>query len=104
MPVKCSEQVQRVLEAEGISPPALEKMIASAAITSLRGMNRRYHDWLFLFQARDGILNKMFKHLPEHDRVPEWDQHWKCNGRGCKECQWSGEVPLQSIAQNGNMD
>jgi hypothetical protein len=99
---KCSDQVLAVLKAEGITPQELDHMLSSAAITSLRNMNRRFHNWLFRYQVKEGIVNKMFMHPPEHDRVPEWDQHWKCNGKGCKECGWSGEVPLQSIAQHGN--
>src|ERR1035438_3461923 len=45
-------QVQRVMQGEGISPDELMEMLRKSAITSLRGFNRRYYDWLFKIQGR----------------------------------------------------
>jgi hypothetical protein len=89
--MQLSDAVQQVLKAEGITPQELEEMLSRAAITSLRGANRRFHHWLF--RVEDDRVYDMFGHVKEMDSVKRWATHPDCNGQGCKDCLWSGVVP-----------
>jgi hypothetical protein len=88
-----SDQVQDVLDAEGISLTDLTDMVARAAITSQRGASRRYHHWFFVYDSKRRFVEKMFKHAEGMDDVKRWKKHEHCDGWGCPTCMWSGEVP-----------
>lgn len=88
-----SPQVQRVMDAEGITPGKLEEMLHSAAITSLDGFNMRYFNWLFRVageevQAMESVDRGT---LGAGDTVM-YEMHEACDGQGCKACGWSGEI------------
>lgn len=89
--LRFSDQVLDVLEGEGIKTSEVEEMLSRAAITSLRGANRRYHQWLFVLQA--DLVVRMFKVLPGQEHLTRWEPHEKCRAWGCLKCGWSGEVP-----------
>ena len=93
MEVTYSKEVSRVLEAEGITHGELLAMVEKAAITSVRGFNRRYHQWLFL--VKNGVLLKMegveVAGVGFGDDSMEEDCG-RCEGSGCGSCQWSGTV------------
>lgn len=93
--MKLSEQVQRVLEAEGITEAEFAEMMRRAAITSRGDCNRRFHDWVFSFDKARNCVNTMRKfNLTEVGdgkmRIEEECEH--CEGEGCKQCGWAGKV------------
>lgn len=89
--LELSDQVKAVLKAEGYTPHYLEYMLRHGAITSLRGASRRYHHWLFRLQGQKVV--KMFAHYTEMDSAVAWEDCTSCEGRGCKACGWSGQIP-----------
>ncbi len=90
-----SDQVKHVALSEGISKPELEIMVTKAAITSLRGASRRYHQWLFVVTAGGHFVERMFRVPTQQDTFSSrWGQHHACNGWGCKKCGWYGKVPV----------
>lgn len=57
--LEVTDTVTAVLSAEGITLSELQHMVDHGAITSLHGCNRRFHNWLFLYQY--GTVIKMVK-------------------------------------------
>jgi hypothetical protein len=91
--MQISAKALRVLTAEQISAEELYRMLDEAAFTSVRGCNRRYFQWLFV--VRDNVLRDMqLLEVVEvgkgKDRMLE--EHDACNGEGCRECGWIGQV------------
>lgn len=94
--MQVSEKVVKVMAGEQISPAELEKMLQLAAKTSLRGMNRRYHHWLFRVdgnQLQDMQRTDMVTFGAGNEQVLE--EHDVCDGEGCHECGWVGEVSVR---------
>lgn len=88
-----SLEVQRVMEGEGISLDELQAMVERSAITSVRGFNRRFNDWIFV--VKNGVVCRMQPiDMIEvgQGRDIMYEPHTACLGRGCKECGWSGEI------------
>lgn len=93
--VKFSKQVSRVICAESISVGELATMIDRAAITSAyRGFNRRYNHWLFLVKYRYVERMALADALQEVSKSESYTikTHDLCQGFGCKDCGWIGEV------------
>lgn len=91
--MQITSKVLKVLKAEKISPDELMTMLTEAAFTSLRGCNLRYFQWLFL--KRGEVLVDMQRvDLVEigkgQNRMME--DHDECDGEGCRECGWAGQV------------
>lgn len=88
-------KVLRVLAEEKISSTELTNMMADWAFTSVRGFNRRYFQWLFLFSERENALMGM-QHMDlieigqGQNRMLE--EHEVCGGEGCRACGWVGSV------------
>jgi hypothetical protein len=79
----------------GISLEELTIMVERAAITRLHGMNRRYHDWLFLVQGQD-VLEMRHLDIPEVG-LDIGEGHLikscvPCTGTGCVHCGGWGQV------------
>jgi hypothetical protein len=91
--MKISEKVLKVLTVEKISPEELQHMLTEAAFTSIRGCNLRYFQWLFLKQA-DVLQDMQRVDLVEIGRGTNrmMEVHDPCNGEGCRECGWAGEL------------
>lgn len=84
------------MRAEGISPAELDHMVAHAAISSLvEGFNRRFHNWLFevrqgeVFRMREFDMKTLGRDRGNGSMCEECEQ---CEGAGCKDCGWIGEV------------
>jgi hypothetical protein len=92
--MELSEKVRRVMEGESISEEELAFMLDSAAITRLSGCNRRYHHWLMKVKDDVYVEDMIFASVIElgvgEQKVLE--DHEPCNGRGCHECGWRGEI------------
>lgn len=91
--MQISSKVARVLEAEQIARAALDNMLSHAAITRIRGFNRRYYHWLFL--VRGDVLEDMQRvqmtEIGNGDtRIAE--EHDACAGQGCRACAWVGQI------------
>jgi hypothetical protein len=88
-----SEQVLRVLRFERISEEELMLMLESAAITRLRGFNRRYYHWLF--RVNGDMLVRM-EHLEMvtvgKGTTKMLEEHDACSGNGCRGCGWVGSI------------
>ena len=68
-------------------------MLDEVAFTSIRGCNLRYVQWLFVL--KDNVLVDMQQlDLVEIGRGQNrmLEEHDDCNGEGCKECGWAGQV------------
>lgn len=94
--LRLSEQVVRVCRGEGISQTELEYMVERAAMTSARGHNRRYFNWLFKvtpFPPDKVKVTSMVTAgaLVAHEDVM-FEEHEACKGEGCKDCGWLGEI------------
>lgn len=91
--MKLSEKVLRIMEVESIKPEELCFMVEHAAITSVRGFNRRYFHWLFNMKG-DSLLDMQHFHLLEtgHGTTKMLEDHEVCAGKGCRECGWAGVV------------
>lgn len=79
--------------AEGIALPELDYMVEHAALSSLPGGNRRYHDWLFFVD--NGVVETMKTAAPV--TVGHGAQHMtedcdECQGSGCKACGHWGTI------------
>lgn len=90
-----TEDVKRVMSVEGISPDELNLMLNRAAITSLRGFNRRYFHWVFKVHE-DTVESMQSADMVEVGRG-KGKEHMSelcesCNGEGCKECGWVGSI------------
>jgi hypothetical protein len=87
-----SEQVLRVLRFEEISEEQLRLMLDRAAITRLRGFNRRYFHWLFKVQG-DMLVEIQHVEMLEVGRgsTKMLEEHDPCAGMGCRECGWVGQ-------------
>lgn len=91
--MQISGKVLRVLQAEKISPDELYKMLDDVAFTSIRGSNRRYDQWLFLVEGN--VLKDMQRaEVVQVGRGPNrmLEEHEACDGEGCIECGWVGQV------------
>jgi hypothetical protein len=90
-----SEQVRRVLKAEKIAEEELLTMVQLAAPYTGEGMNRRYHQWLFLVENTT-VQKMMLQDLRTVGKVGSkgWveEEHDACVGEGCRDCGWSGIV------------
>lgn len=94
--VRISDAVLDVLEDKGITHQQLDEMVSKAAITSLLGANRRYHQWFFVVGAgKNPMVEKMFYVPRNHESVKSWKIHSDCFGWGCQECNWFGAVPAK---------
>lgn len=93
MQVVYGKQLSRLLEEEKITHAELVDMIERSARCSMRGFNRRYHNWVFLLKG--DVLERM-----EAAKVAEVGRGEdsmsedcpRCEGLGCKACNWSGQV------------
>ena len=97
-------QVQRVMQGEGISPDELMEMLRKSAITSLRGFNRRYYDWLFKIQGRSVEIMQ----AAEMREVGRGKDHMveeceRCAGRGCKQCGWVGQISRRNLERGESL-
>jgi len=91
--MELSKKVLGVLSEEGISAEELGLMVDRAAITSLRGCNRRYFHWLFRLSG-DKLEDMQLAQLVELGDGEESmnEPHENCGGGGCRECGWTGLV------------
>jgi len=91
--VTLSAKVERVILAEKISAQELEYMLYYAAITRLRGFNRRYFHWLFLVK-NDVLLDMQHVELTQVGRghTKMLEDHDACDGQGCVGCGWVGQI------------
>lgn len=93
MEVQISREVSKTIKAEGISEAELTVMVTKAAITSVRGFNRRYFQWLF--KVKDGVVERMepaevVEVLEPGDAMEEDCD--LCEGAGCAKCHFIGTV------------
>lgn len=91
--MQISRKVLRVLQEEQISPTELYRMLDELAFTSIRGCNRRYFQWLFQIvgnQLQDMQRMDLVEIGRGRDRMLE--DHDACDGEGCRECGWVGQV------------
>ncbi len=91
--MQISKKVLKVLQAESISAEELHRMLNEVALTSIRGCNRRFFQWLF--KVDDQMLQDMQRvDVVEigkgQNRMME--DHEACGGEGCRECGWIGQV------------
>jgi hypothetical protein len=88
-----SEQVLRVLRFERISEEELAKMLEKAAITRIRGFNRRYFHWLFKIQG-DTLVEMQRVDIVEvgKGKTRMLEDHESCAGKGCRGCGWVGQI------------
>jgi hypothetical protein len=91
--VQLSKRVLAILATEKIAEEELCLMLDSAAITSVRGFNRRYFHWLFKVSGDVLVDMQHEKHLEtgKGDTVM-FEDHDACDGAGCKACGWIGQV------------
>jgi len=94
--MRVNVKILKILREEKISAEELGVMLDKAAITSIRGFNRRYFHWLFLMQGN--VLKKM-EHaqmteigIPYDDYDLVKEDHDLCDGKGCASCGWIGQV------------
>jgi len=85
--------VERVITIENISVDELALMVERAAVTSVRGFNRRFHHWLF--KVRSGSVEAM--QCLEMVEVGKGMEAMRelcddCEGEGCPQCRWVGEI------------
>ena len=92
-PLRVASRVRRVLEAEGISEPELDSMLARSAITSMRGFNRRFHHWLFKVCGRE-VEAMVSSSVVVVGRGKEQmsEDCARCQGSGCSGCGWHGVI------------
>jgi hypothetical protein len=88
-----TDQVRRVLGEEGISERVLAEMLDKAAITSMRGFNRRYYQWLFKIEGGT-VVEMQRAGVVEVGRGTSKmsEEHDPCAGRGCPGCGWTGFI------------
>ena len=91
--MRISTNVQRVLRGENISDDELAMMLKNAAITSLRGFNRRYFHWLFKIKG-DTLVEMQYADVREigKGQTRMMEDHESCAGKGCHACGWVGQV------------
>lgn len=93
---KVETRVQRILRTEGISQTELDDIAARSAINSKEeGFNRKYHQWLLLVidgQVRDMERTDVTEVGKDRGKGFVFDEHEVCDGQGCKDCGWRGEV------------
>lgn len=91
-----SAQVKRVIKGEGISEAELDTMAKKAAINTHDRGNRRFHGWIFDIQGN--TLQRMTQDIQRIVRrqgstnLTVHEDCEECDGDGCKECGWVGEV------------
>ena len=88
-----SDKVIQVMASEGITSLELHSMLIRAAITSVRGFNRRFHQWLFSLNnstVEDMQCVDMVQTGHGSERMQEDCE--SCSGAGCKECGWVGQI------------
>jgi hypothetical protein len=91
--MQVSEQVKRVMTKEKISHGKLEEMVASAAISSVPGFNRRYYNWLLKVTGDQVMaLELVNRPIVGSGETVMYEVHEDCEGQGCKKCGWSGEI------------
>jgi hypothetical protein len=69
-------------------------MLRSAAIyTREEGCNRRYHHWLFKTKGEEVVdMRTLWTQEVGRGKDRVMEEHEGCEGQGCKECGWSGQV------------
>lgn len=89
--MRVSTKVTTILQAENINGDELNHMLKHAAITSLRGFNRRFHHWLFKVQG-SALVDMQYAEVVEvgSGDVRVMEDHEDCKGKGCRTCGWSG--------------
>lgn len=89
--MKLSEKVLKVMQEEKISPEELKYMIDHAARTQIRGCNRRYFHWVFKIE-NEAVEDMQLAQLKQegHGETSMLEEHVDCNGKGCKQCGWTG--------------
>jgi hypothetical protein len=91
-----SEKVKTVCVVEGISEAELRTMVQLSS--PLRGddrANHRFHTWAFFIDKDTQQVTNMcrFGHTSVgHGRSPQLEECEHCQGEGCKDCGWRGEV------------
>lgn len=95
MELAISSSVQQVLSDEKISLSEVQEMVSHAAITSLRGFNRRYHHWLFLVRGAELQRMELADKVEEEQAAADCEQ---CEGAGCHKCEWTGEVTGRQVS------
>lgn len=88
-------RVLNVIEANNIDMATLRYMIERAAIVKHPFGNRRFVDWVF--DIRGGVCHAMCRFdVLEVGKTGSqhfvYEDHVTCNGAGCAECGWSGQV------------
>src|ERR1035441_10535513 len=91
--MELSDQVLRVLSFERISEGKLAEMLKRAAITRLRGFNRRYFHWIFKTEG-DVLVAMQHVEIIEigNGNTRMLEDHDACDGAGCHGCGWIGQV------------
>jgi hypothetical protein len=87
------------MDAEKITLSEVKEMVEKAAITRLRGFNRRYHHWLFLVKDTELVRMEMADKVEPGNVDQSADDCEFCEGEGCRKCGWSGEVPGPAVSQ-----
>lgn len=103
--VAIAPQVERTIKSENIALEELDAMVKKAAITTHEFGNRRFHNWIF--DIKQGKVWKMVQDrevpvrivqssmsLTAHEDCPD------CEGDGCKECAYTGEVVVHYVVEN----
>lgn len=93
--MQISTKVLKVLKAENISAEELRRMLNKMALTSIRGCNRRYFQWLFQMNSTNTVLSDMQRlDVVEIGRGQNrmLEEHEECGGEGCRTCGWVGQV------------
>ena len=91
--MELSDQVLRVLSFERISEGKLAEMLKKAAITRLRGFNRRYFHWIFKTEC-DVLVAMQHVEIIEigNGDTRMLEEHDACDGAGCHGCGWVGQI------------
>lgn len=90
---RLSSQVKRVMTQAEISQDTLVVMLSKSAVIRHPRGNRRYHDWVFDLDQTKVLRVTKIKHpvILEGDSAM-YDACEECDGNGCIDCGWSGEV------------
>jgi hypothetical protein len=89
-------RVQRILREESITQTELGQIVARSAMHTLsEGFNRMYHHWLLYVvkgEVRDMQRTDITEVGVERGCGFQYSDHEDCEGQGCKECGWRGEL------------
>lgn len=93
--MKPSKRVIYVATQNNISPQELADMIRKSAIVTSQHGNRKYHNWWFVTTASEVlsmVTGPPVKLGNNRGKGYMGEDHDVCEGRGCKECNWTGEA------------